>query len=125
MQELQSWYDIVKTDVDNGATVVILDVEDYIKEAETQLSNKENYRKINYNPITTNNETIQKVISTFRKKDPLSENISDGLKTENLKTPHFYLKPKLHKYGNTGRPMVSSISCHTSRISEYIDYHLQ
>ena len=89
MQELQSWYDIVKTDVDNGATVVILDVEDYIKEAETQLSN------------------------------------NDGPKTENLKTPHFYLKPKLHKYGNTGRPMVSSISCHTSRISEYIDYHLQ
>ena len=68
MQELQSWYDIVKTDAHKGAAVVILYVEDYIKEAETQLNNKENYRKINYNPITTNNETIQKVISTFRKK---------------------------------------------------------
>ena len=125
MQELQSWYDIVKTDAHKGAAVVILYVEDYIKEAETQLNNKENYRKINYNPITTNKETIHKVISTFRKKDPLRENISDGLKTGNLKTPHFYLKSKLHKYDNTGRPMVSSISCHAWRIFEYVDYHLQ
>ena len=62
MQELQSRNDIVITDA-----VEVLDVEDYVKEAERQLNNKENYRKINYGPTTANNETINKVILRFQK----------------------------------------------------------
>ena len=51
--------------------------------------------------------------------------MSEGLKTENPKTPHFYLKPQVHKEGNPGRPLISSSNCHTSKISKYVDYHLQ
>ena len=51
--------------------------------------------------------------------------MSEGLKTENPKTPHFYLKPQVHKEGNPGRPLISSSNSHTSKISEYVDYHLQ
>ena len=105
--------------------VVILNVEDYVKEAERQLDNKENYRKINYDRTTVNNETIHKVTSRFQKENLLSETISDGLKTENPKTPHFYMKPKVHKEGNPERPAISSINCHTSKISEYVGHHLQ
>ena len=103
----------------------MLDVEYYVKEAERQLNNKENYRKIIYDPTTANNETIHKVISRFQKENLLSKNISEGLKTENPKTPHFYLKPKVHKESNPGRPMISSINCRTSKISDYVNYHLQ
>ena len=125
MQELQPRNDIVITNADKGGAVVILDVEDYIKDAERQLNNKENYRKIICDPTTANNEPIHKVISRFQKENLLSKNISEGLKTENPKTPHFYLKPKVHKEGNLGTPVISSINCHTSKISEYVDYHLQ
>ena len=45
MQELQSRNDIVITHADKSGTAVILDVEDYVKEAERQPNNKENYRK--------------------------------------------------------------------------------
>ena len=62
MQELQSKNDLIITDAYKGGIVVILDVEDYVKEAERQLNNKENYRKIIYNPNTANNKTIRKVI---------------------------------------------------------------
>ena len=31
----------------------------------------------------------------------------------------------MHKEGNPGYPVVSSINCHTANILEYIDYHLQ
>ena len=126
MQELQSRNDKVITNANKDGVVVILDVEDYVKEAERQLKNKKNYRKIIYDPTTLpyNNETIHKVISRFQKENLLSKNISDGLKTENPKTPHFYLKPKVHNEGNPGRPVISSINCHTSKISEYVDYHL-
>ena len=125
MQELQSRNDIVITDTDKGGAVVILDVEDYVKEAERQFINKENYRKINCDLTTVNNETIHKVIPRFQKENLLSKNISEGLKTENPEIPHFYLKPKIHKEGNQGRPVISSINSHTSEISESVDYHLR
>ena len=51
--------------------------------------------------------------------------MSEGLKTENPKTPHFYLKPQVHKEGNPGRPLISSINCYASKISGYVGYHLQ
>ena len=31
----------------------------------------------------------------------------------------------MHKAGVPGRPVISSVNCHTSKISEYVDYHLQ
>ena len=47
MQEMQSRKDIVLTDADKGGGVVKIDVEDQEdKEAEEQLNNKENYKKI-------------------------------------------------------------------------------
>ena len=33
--------------------------------------------------------------------------------------------PKVHKEGNTGRSMVSSIDCYTTKISKYIDHQSQ
>ena len=89
--------DIVITDAYKGGAVVILDVEDSVKEAESKRNNKENYREIIYDPTTANNETIHKVISRFQKENLLSKNITEGLKTENPMSPHFYLKPKVHK----------------------------
>ena len=89
IEELQSRNDIVVTDADKGGAVVILDVK--------QLNNTENYRKINYDPTMANNKTIHKVISRFQKENLLSMNISEGLKTENRKTIHFYLEPKVIK----------------------------
>ena len=35
------------------------------------------------------------------------------------------MPPKIHKEGNPGHPVVSSINCHSAKISKYIDYHLQ
>ena len=43
--QLESKNEIVITDADKVRAIVILDVEDYGKEAERQLNNKEKYRK--------------------------------------------------------------------------------
>ena len=37
----------------------------------------------------------------------------------------FYISPKIDKKWNPGRPVVSSLNCHTAKISKYVDYHLQ
>lgn len=108
MLEPQSRNDVVITEAARGEAVVVLD---YIKEAERNLNNRENCRKISYNPSTANNKTILKVIWTFQKENLLRKDISEGLKAENPKTPHFYLKSKIYKEGSPGRPVKPSKNC--------------
>ena len=119
LQELQSRDDIIITDTDKGGAVVILDVEDYIKEVGRQLRNTEKYKRLNHNPTTTNNETVNKIIKRFHKENLISKNTTESPKFR------FYLKLKLHKKGVPGRPVISSVNCHTIEMSEYVDYHLQ
>ena len=45
-QELQSRNDIAIIDAEKGGTIEILDVEDYVKEAERQLNNKKLRKKL-------------------------------------------------------------------------------
>ena len=67
--------------------MAILDVEDYIKEAERQLHNTENYKRLNHNPTTTNNDTVNKIMKRFYKKKLISKNIAKGLASEIPKSP--------------------------------------
>ena len=99
--ELQSRDNIVITEADKCGAVVILDVEDYIKEEERQLHNTENYKRLNHKPTTTNNDTVNQMIKRFHKENLISKNITEGLKIESPKSPHFHLKIKLHKEGVT------------------------
>ena len=34
------------------------------------------------------------------------------------------MSPKIHKPNNPARPVISSVDCHTSNISRYVDYHI-
>ena len=51
--------------------------------------------------------------------------VAKGLITQNPRTPRFYTKPKIHKEGIPGSPVISSVNCHNWKISEYVDYHVQ
>ena len=111
MQELQSRNGstvITNTNADKGGAIVIIDVEDCVKEAEKQLNKKKkNYRKITYNPNTANNKTIHKVILRFQKENLLSKNISEGLTTKNPQDTTYLPESKVHREGNPGSPVIS------------------
>ena len=100
------------------------DVKDYIKESERQINNSEQYKHLENDPTTENNATANKVITRFKNDKFISSNVSDGLKLESPRTSHFYIQPKIHKEGSTGSPVKMSLNCHTSKISEYVDFHL-
>ena len=70
------------------------------------------------------NDTIE-TFHRFSKKQVLAKNIADNLKTTNAKTPDFYITPKVHKKDVPGWPVVSSIDCHTSKLSKFVDHYLQ
>ena len=117
--------DIVITNAYKGGAIVILDVKDYVKECERQLNNTKNYENLQKDPIATNNELVHRIIRGLENEKLIQENIVEGLKINSPRTPQFFLQPKIHNKENLGRPVISSISCPTSKISEYVDYHLQ
>ena len=43
---------------DKGAAVVIIDVKDYMREAESRLKNKNNYDRLKYDPTETHNRLV-------------------------------------------------------------------
>ena len=61
----------------------------------------------------------------FKTQHNIPEKVAEGLKVKDPKTPTLRLPPKVHKEGHPGRPVVSSIDSPTSKISEYVDFHLQ
>ena len=108
-----------------GGAVVIMDVNDYIREAKRQLNDSKNYKVLAKDPTTINNDLVNQTIDRSTKEQLINENIANGLKNPSPRTPQFYISPKFRKEGNPGRPVVSSINCHTANISKYVDYHLQ
>ena len=65
---------------------------------------------------------VNDTIDTCHRQQVLTKNIADYLKTTNVKTPHFYITPKVHKKDIPGWSVVSSIDCDTSKFSKFIDH---
>ena len=122
MKELSDHTDIIIIEANKGGAVVITDVKDYINEAHRQSNNKNHYKIIT---TATNAKLVNDTIQRFKKEKLLKEKIADSLKVSSPKSPKFYIQPKIHKKDNPGRPVVSSVICHTSSIYKYVYYHLQ
>ena len=116
---MADWNDIIITKADKEEAVVIID---YVKEAEHQLKNKDVYKKLQYDPTQTHTRLVNDTITRFKNDKLITEIIAKGLQPG---TPKFYTRPKIHKTGKPGRPVVSSVNCHTDTISKYVDFHLQ
>ena len=102
-----------------------MDVEKYISEANRQLSDKRNYKKLQEDPMLQHRNLVSDTIDRFKEENLLSKKLADGLKSVNPKPPKFYISPKIHKEINPRRPVINSINCHTSEISRFGDHHLQ
>ena len=127
LEELKVRDDIVITNAEKRGAVIILVMKCYVEECERQLNNTQNCKCLQKDLTVTNNELVYSVIKRFENEKLVHENITEGLKINSARTPppQFYTQPKIHQRGNLGRPVISSVSCHTSKISEYVDYHLQ
>ena len=105
--------DIIITRADKGWAIVIQDIKLHIKEAERQLNhNIENYRPLTNDPTKINNGTVNKTIKRFQKEHLIKDKVTDGLITQKPRPPRFYRKPKIHKEGIPGRPVISSVNSH-------------
>ena len=125
LKDLQNRNDIIITNADKGGAVVIMDVSEYLKEANRQLNDTNTYKKLDQDPTNTHVAKINNTTEVFKTEGLISEKVSEGLKTHDTKTPKFSLLPKIHKVNIPGRPLVDSSNCHSTNISKYVDHHLQ
>ena len=68
---------------------------------------------------------VNDVMEKFKNQKLINQKVAEGLKRNKSKTPKLYPRRKIHKGGNHGRPVVSSVNCRIDNISKYIDYYLQ
>ena len=61
-------------------------------------------------------ELVNATKERLKKQKLRNEKGAEQLKRNDPKTPKFYLRPKIHREGNPGRPIVSSVNCHTANI---------
>ena len=125
LKELSKNDETITTNADKGGTIVIIDIDKYISEAQHQLNDKNNYKKLQTDPTLQHNKLVNDTVERFKKAKSIPTKIADGLITSNPQTPKFCISPKIHKENNPGWPVISSINCHTSKISKYVDYHIQ
>ena len=124
LEELSKRDDIICTNADKRGAIVTTDIDKYISEAQRQLNDENNYKKLQTDPILQYNKLVNDTVERFDKDKRIPTKIVDGLITSNPRNPKFYISPKIHKENNPGRPIISSINCHTSKISKYNDHHL-
>ena len=79
LKELADRNDIIITKADKGGAVVIIDVDDYVKEAEHQLSYKVGYKKLQYDPTQRHTRLVNDTITRFKNDKLITENIAKGL----------------------------------------------
>ena len=103
--------------MDKGAAVLMMDINDYIRETKRQLNDSKNYNVVAKDPTTTNNDLVNHTIDKFTKEQLLNETIADGLKNSSPRTSQFYISPKTHNEGKPGRPVVTLINCPIANIS--------
>ena len=73
IKELIEREDIIVTKASKGGAAVIVDVKDHIKEAERQLNNTANYRKLQKDSTATNMKLVNDTIERFRNQKLINE----------------------------------------------------
>ena len=126
LYNLKNDKNIVIKSADKGSAVVVWDRDDYIKEAEKQLGDKEIYEEVCNDPEPIIS-TIHNAIEKIRLRGDLSADTIKYFMVKDPKFGSFYLLPKIHKqlHDIPGRPVISNCGYYTENISSFLDFHLQ
>ena len=117
MRDLHGNTDIIIKPVDKGGSIVIINITDYIQEAQRQLLNPEYYKTLTTDPTVTYNKYIHHIIDQAWRLGIINDTTKENLQTKNPRISTFYILPKIHKPGNPGRPIINSIGSITKNLS--------
>ena len=111
---------------------MIWDLNDYLKEAKKQLSDRSNYleTKVIEKNIVNLVEQSNKMFENLQRKSVIQEREKNYFKFNSKKATNLgklYLLPKIHKgLSNVpGRPVISNCGTPTEKVSEFLDHQIQ
>ena len=132
MRDLQSDRNVIIKPADKGSAVVIWDRNDYLKEAEKQLTDRSTYleTKVIEKDLVNLVEQSNKMFENLQRKSVIQEREKNYFKFNFKKATNLgklHLLPKIHKgLSNVpGRPVISNCGTPTEKVSEFPDYQLQ
>ena len=126
LKQLKNDHSIVIKEADKGSGVVVWDREDYLTEAESQLSDPDVYEELKgdfENPLI---KTIKRYFTSVSARGDISSETLNYFMVNNPRLRRFYLLPKIHKrlFDVPGRPVISNCGYYTENVSAFIDHHL-
>ena len=125
LKRLRRRTDIVIKSADKGSGVVVMDRNWYIDECSRQLNDSKFYKTLDKDITTDIQKRIRIYVERMHRDKIIDDHTKRFLILTDPKPGRFYILPKIHKQGNPGRPIVSSNSHPTERISQFVDYHLK
>ena len=107
--------------------MAVWDREDYLRETNSQLSDKDVYREVKVDAEGPLMKVIKSVLRKIRNRGDISDETLDYFLANNPKLGRCYLLPKIHKrlHNVPGRPIISNASYFTENISSFLDFHLK
>ncbi|XP_013868522.1 uncharacterized protein LOC106520812, partial [Austrofundulus limnaeus] len=127
IKELNDNKTIIIKPADKGGAVVVWDRNEYIREAQRQLNDPKNYKKLSINPTLQFMEEFYQILENATKTGVINDTTFKFLYNKNPVTPTLYLLPKIHKGKGTappGRPIVSANNSILENTCSYIDHYL-
>ena len=118
---------LVFKQADKGGGIVLLDKQQYLDEANRQLSDLQFYKPLTSNPTTHIASIIQVVLNEGLSLSYISEKTYRFLLNKNPRIPIFHLLPKVHKVKAPGdpvpgRPIISGVNSLLEPTEKYVDH---
>ena len=124
IRQLKQRQDIIIKPADKGSGTVVMDKTWYIDECNRQLTDTKFYRRLNEDITADIQKRVTVYVNRMYKNKLINHKTRQYLIQSEVKPERFYILPKVHKPGNPGRPIVSSNSHPSERLSHFVDYHL-
>ena len=116
---------VVIKKTDRGSAIVVMNTNDYSREALFQLIKRDNFIPIESDPTEQFCSDIRKVLTSMLESDIIDDDTFEFLSVSQARAGIFYLLPKIHKPDIPGRPIYSSNKHPTENIGRFVDYQIQ
>ena len=111
---------LIITRSDKGNVTVIMETDTYNNQAEQILSDEKYYVLLQKDPTSTYQQKANRIVSSLKSKNMISENQARELTIYDQSSPKFYGLPKIHKPVLSLRPIISSIKSPNSKLASFV-----
>ena len=126
LSELRANKNIIIKRADKGGRIVLWPREMYLAEARKQLADEQYYSNVPKDHTPEVAFEIETFLTFLYTKKLITEQCFDFLQPQHtVRTPVFYLLPKIHKQSTPGRPIISGCNSPTERLSKYLNHYLK